>query len=179
VIDLNVQGTLLLEGSLSANGKPAIISGGGGGGGGSIHVRAGTFAGTGSLFANGGNGLVTGGGGGGGRIAIHCDTNAFTGTTSAAGGGGFNWGGAGSVFSEVNGQPPLIVLDNQGHSGAWSKMPVSGAYDVVVTGGAVLLQMPPAAPSQTFRSLLIGSNSFYCPPTSYYGQVFLTVTATR
>jgi hypothetical protein len=108
---LVVFGTLQLDGSLSADGLPANYYGGGGGGGGSIHLTAGTLAGAGAFSANGGNGLLPGGsGGGGGRIAIHCDTNHFTGTFAAAGGSGHNWGGAGSVFTQVTGQVPGIVL---------------------------------------------------------------------
>jgi hypothetical protein len=94
--------TLLLDGTIVANGSNGISVGcsgaaPGGGAGGSILVVATTLTGAGSLHADGGAGGEggctgigdDGGGGGGGRIAVHYTTNDdFAGFTTATADGG-------------------------------------------------------------------------------------------
>src|SRR6185369_745623 len=78
-IRLKVNGTLTINGVVTANGADASTDGAGGGSGGSIWVTAQALSGNGFFTANGGIGeLNEGGGGGGGRIAINADTNAFS-----------------------------------------------------------------------------------------------------
>jgi hypothetical protein len=87
-IALNVNGTLHLDGLISANGQNGLdaccYSGGAGGSGGSIHLTVGTISGASGLIrSSGGSGVpnsnyVAGGGGGGGRIAIHYANDSYT-----------------------------------------------------------------------------------------------------
>lgn len=89
--NLNIGGTISVNGGSSAN-APTSCCGrvsGGGGAGGSIWITAGTLTGTGTLSATGGTSGtspdVRGAGGGGGRIAIESNT-LFSGTLNIAGG---------------------------------------------------------------------------------------------
>jgi len=92
-IRLEIAGALNIEGNLSADGGTVTTYGSwgaGGGAGGSIDLHASTLSGSGSIHADGGDGLRPGGGGGGGRIAIYYDSIADGSTllanASAAGG---------------------------------------------------------------------------------------------
>ncbi len=103
-IAINVSDTLMLDGSITANGSDAgsvgcSLAGSGGGSGGSLFVNATTIAGAGSFTAMGGAGGEggctgtgdDGGGGAGGRIAVRYANDAGFGgfaASSAAGGGG-------------------------------------------------------------------------------------------
>ena len=97
---LFISGSLMVNGTLSANGQGYVSSGhDGGGSGGSIYVTTDTVSGSGSITANGGPGYWIGGGGGG-RIAIYYETNSFSGTARVNGGsgnGGANYGQPGTV----------------------------------------------------------------------------------
>jgi hypothetical protein len=123
---LNVQGTLTIAGSITANGTQGTIGGNrGGGSGGSIWIMAGTMAGGGSITAIGGQGrsqsTAFGGGGAGGRIAMSATTSTFTGTIRANGVRGPNGnraGGAGTSFTRLGASPTRLVLDNFGLSNA-------------------------------------------------------------
>jgi len=87
-IRLDVNGTLRLDGQVSARGE-AGTGRGAGGSGGSIYVTAGTLAGTGTFVSQGGDG-TGGGSGGGGRIAVYYgQNNGFTGFATSAAPGGF------------------------------------------------------------------------------------------
>jgi hypothetical protein len=90
-VDINVRGTLTVDGALAANGGDAP-SHCGGGAGGSVRLQVGRFAGAGSVRANGGNGA---GAGGGGRIAVTYTTKTFTGTMQASASG---TAGLGTVY---------------------------------------------------------------------------------
>jgi hypothetical protein len=160
-VHLSVNGLLLLDGRISAEGSPAITEGSGGGSGGSVWVTAGTLAGAGTISANGGLGngfgLTGGGGGGGGRIAIQYGVYLFFGATSARGGSGAGWGGAGTIYTVANNQSyGQLLVDNGGQSGtntSWSQL---GTVDLTVKGGAVVT--PPS--SQTIGTLLVASNGW-------------------
>jgi hypothetical protein len=85
---LNVSGTLIVAGTISANGGNGSNSNSGGGSGGSVWLTAGTLQGSGSILADGGlrvTGSATAGGGGGGRIALDANDNTFSGTIRARG----------------------------------------------------------------------------------------------
>jgi hypothetical protein len=169
-VQLNVAGTLQLDGRISANGGSGM-GGAGGGAGGSVYIAScTTFAGTGSITANGGNGAGTfGGGGGGGRIAIYAGNNIFTGTISAFGGGGANYGGAGTIFTQFGGVQQLI-LDNGGRSGTNTLLSSANAANLVVQNGAV----GSASSSVTFASLLVTSNAWLTHLPS--GSLNLTIS---
>ena len=108
-IELTVNGTLDVDGTISANGAPGVSLNSGGGAGGSVELIVSNLVGSGSVTANGGAGNHLGGGGGGGRISIICQgTNLFSGTMTAHGGLGASPGGAGTIFTQIPnpGAPP-------------------------------------------------------------------------
>jgi hypothetical protein len=110
VIELNVGGTLSVNGKVGANGSAGIFPGAGGGAGGSIWLMAGALAGGGTISANGGAGQdALGGGGGGGRISISTLTNGFAGGVTAAGGSGFAAGHSGTVYYSTNLAGPSVI----------------------------------------------------------------------
>jgi len=95
--------SLILDGSILADGGNAQYNGGGGSGGG-IRIDATTLAGSGYIYARGGttqNTNYTSGGGGGGRIAVYYGSMSLPqANVSAAGGSGAasgTPGGAGTV----------------------------------------------------------------------------------
>lgn len=156
VVQLNVSGTLQVDGILSANGGNGLGSGGGGGAGGSVYLMCDELMGSGSITANGGNGVAGyGGGGGGGRIAVIAPTNNFGGTLSAYGGGGINQGGAGTIFLQTGNQTQLI-LDNNGIPGASTVLQSASGVDLVVQNGAA----GTANSVVNFGSLLVTSNAW-------------------
>ncbi len=114
-VRLAVGGTFLFNGEITANGtngfynyQPGSHRYGGGGSGGSVFVATETWAGSGTIVANGGQGA--GGGGGGGRIAIYYNDDSFSGTISAAGGAGGGPGQPGTVFLGRD-LPPMVSSD--------------------------------------------------------------------
>ena len=133
-LHLVVTNTLIVNGTLSANGG-AGYSRGGGGAGGSILIETGTFAGAGTITANGGNGGDYYGiraGGAGGRIAVYCNNNSFGGTLSVAGGTTGGQNGTVAVFDNTN---PEDLNFDVGHS--WRFEPGDGPFvynDMTMTG---------------------------------------------
>ncbi len=101
--------TLQLDGSILANGNPAVVDGGGGSGGG-VRLDVGTLSGSGQLRANGGNGVGTqsGGGGGGGRIAVYYQNGVGFNFSNVTAGGGQGRPGGGP-----NGQNGTVHLQQQ------------------------------------------------------------------
>jgi hypothetical protein len=129
-----VNGTLTVEGSLTANGDDGQAYSGGGSGG-SIYLAVGTLAGSGVVSASGGGGY---GGGGGGRIAIYYHTKSLTGVLSACGGSRGIPGGAGTIFTKCSGEDFAdLLIDNGGHSGAMTPVLYAGPFDAieVINGG--------------------------------------------
>jgi len=134
---LDIEGTLTLNGSISANGGTGFHIGGqgnpaGGGAGGSVQISTGTFDGNGSIAANGGNGFTNGGSGAGGRIAISYDTDTFQGTLSAAGGqsaGDGNRGGAGTIYLKDNAAADFDLTIDNGANGADEDTPLTPSAD--------------------------------------------------
>ena len=111
-IALTIGGTLIVNGSISANGANAPASdGAGGGSGGSVLLKCGVLTGSGTIAANGGaTGFWLGGGGGGGRIAVYChDRTGFDQAKITANGGwGYGAGRSGTIhFSEL--VPPIVA----------------------------------------------------------------------
>jgi hypothetical protein len=175
-LHLTVTGTLLVAGSISANGMPGTGEDCGGGSGGSIWLSAGTLTGAGTIAANGGAGeLPLGGGGGGGRIAILVSSNTFTGSLSAYGAVGGVSGGAGTIYlqNSLNLSPAsLLVIDNGGLvvTSTTPFLPVSGIFDLMITNGATVSA---AVDLPSIRNLVIASGSFLTSS----GNVMLQFTA--
>jgi hypothetical protein len=163
-IRLVVNGALLVNGRISANGGAGIGQGTGGGSGGSIWLTAGTLAGTGIIAANGGVGNELGGGGGGGCISVQYGVNVFEGIMSAYGGGGYASGGAGTIYSKANSQNMgQLVVDNGGQLGTNTPIPYLSPFDLTIKGGAVAF---PASPYLLLSNLFINTGaSFTCLPT--------------
>jgi hypothetical protein len=117
-IRFTVAGTLLLNGTISANGVSFTPGHGGCGSGGSIWLTTGTLQGSGSISANGGTGRsdCDGGGGGGGRIALYYGTNVsfdLAQQLSASGGGPFTcstFGQTGTVYIATTTLPPSLTV---------------------------------------------------------------------
>lgn len=135
-IQLNVTGTLTVNGSILADGGDGQLDGGAGSGG-SVWMDVGALAGSGTISANGGNASnPNAGGGGGGRIEVRCDSNSFTGSITAYGGLGGSNGGAGVIVTYAAGGYQAVVADNGGRSGALTPLGGITYYDVSISGGA-------------------------------------------
>ncbi len=109
---ISVQGTLRLDGLVSAN--AAKSTSGGGASGGSILLHASRLTGRGFVLADGGGGdnNNTTGGGAGGRIALRHHGAAFpTNQVSALGGAGWRAGTNGTVHVRLlpDNEPPRLV----------------------------------------------------------------------
>jgi hypothetical protein len=158
LVRLIVNGTLELNGGISADGKPGSGPYAGGGAGGSVWLTLGTFSGSGTISANGGAGVLPyGGGGGGGRISVSFTSNAFTGVITAYGGSGINAGGAGSIYLKTNSQSiAQLILDNGGTAGTNTTTDVGSQTDVTVTGNAALQLI---TGSFVVRNLQVRSNA--------------------
>ena len=89
-VRLNISGTLVIDGSVTANGGNGGGGISGGGSGGSIYITAENLQGSGYIRANGGDTGYQSGGGGGGRIAIYFRNSSFSGTSTVTGGTGWN-----------------------------------------------------------------------------------------
>ena len=161
--ELAVNGTLRVDGKISADGVVSTGLNSGGGSGGSVWLSVGTLSGTGTISANGGAGNNVGGGGGGGRVAVSCRTNSYSGAFAARGGAGGHFGGAGTICLPVFGPPTLppgqqvqVIIDNGGTRGTntlLSGLP-SSAIVTVNSGGSATLQG-----STSVASLTISSNA--------------------
>lgn len=167
VIQLNVSGTVQLDGLITANGGNGSGYAGGGGAGGAIEISAGNWSGAGSITANGGNGASgLGGGGGGGRIAVITGADSFTGSLAAFGGSGANFGGAGTVYVQPAQSMPQLVLDNGGTRGALTPLQAISTATLTIQNGATGLLPVQSA----FADLLIASNAWLTVPPGATGS---------
>ncbi|MFH1745534.1 MAG: immunoglobulin domain-containing protein [Planctomycetota bacterium] len=143
-VRLVVNGTLTIDGDITANGADGGIVGsnyGGGGSGGSIYMTAAVLTGGGTVSAIGGNAaLVTSSGGGaGGRIALYADDfGGFGWSTPAHGGDGYVRGGAGTAyFKETAAASGILVVDNNTAVGAWTPLTSPEAFDLAIRHAAI------------------------------------------
>ena len=119
---LNVDGSLTVAGTISANGLNGETYCGGGSGG-SIYITANSLLGTGIISARGGDGdNVLAGGGSGGRIALYYDVNDFMGAVLVEGGYGFERGAAGTIYARPYAR--LILPHVAGKIGGRATLPV-------------------------------------------------------
>jgi len=171
-VRLTVNGTLQLDGIVTANGGNGSGIGGGGGSGGSTQILPGVFKGAGSVNANGGNGATYGGGGGGGRIALYYSSNNdFTGAITAFGGGGFAYGGAGTIYSKTNSQQyGQLLLDNANNPGTNTSFDFDN-LDVTVQNKAI--GVLPASGTWFTHNILIRTNGVLAAPASVNSRSLL------
>jgi hypothetical protein len=169
-LQLTVNGTLTVNGIISANGGSWSVSGyhGGCGSGGSLWINVGTLQGGGLICANGGSSAPdgNGGAGGGGRIAIYY-TNAvgfnFANQVTAFGGGPFNYAGngeigagAGTIYVKAaTAAVGNVMIGNGGNSGMATPLTSPEAFNVTIMSNAVA----DIASGSTFTTLDITSNS--------------------
>ena len=179
-INLNVPGTLQLDGRISANGVTGAGLNSGGGGGGSLRIAARTITGNGSITANGASGTGRGGSGGGGGIALYTDTNLFVGPVTAYGGGaGTNSGGAGTLFlNSFNQQgpfPPTLIVDNGGNAGAKTPITIQQPLvNLMISGGATVSNSASSALIQ--GNLFVGSNSQFIGVSTFSASNIMVST---
>ncbi|PLW80539.1 hypothetical protein C0585_02095, partial [Candidatus Woesearchaeota archaeon] len=113
----NVSDTLIIDGSITANGLAGVGStrDDGGGSGGSVYIYANKVEGNSYISANGGNAYEYGGAGGGGRIAIYYG-NLSDGISITAYGGsnGGRSGASGTIYLKADSQTygDLIINNN-------------------------------------------------------------------
>ena len=138
VVRLIVDGTLEVEGQISANGNGGDAHGGGGSGG-SIYLTVGTLAGDGVISANGGAASnPNSGGGGGGRVAIEYGVNDYLGAVTAYGGGVTRYGGAGTCYwKDAADAVGTVEIDNGSHPYSWTPLTSPEEFNVVISNGAI------------------------------------------
>ncbi len=158
-IALSINGTLVLRGTISADGTAGIASGGGGGSGGTVYISAGTILGDGTITADGGQGNGLAGGGGGGRISLNYSTNLFSGRISAYGGGPDRaLGGAGLITMTRKGSVPYYLVDNGGRRGTNTLLYSQSTIDLEIRNGGVAWPYLPALP---LNNLTVGQGGVY------------------
>ena len=185
VLQMTVNGTLQLDGLISANGGTSVSNlNSGGGSGGSVWLKVGRLAGTGILSADGGAANNLGGGGGGGRVAVWYNANQFAGSISARGGAGANAGGAGTIylqpgFNSTNNilAQGRLIFDNGGARGTNSAI-VSAitSVDVIITNGTTVALGNPFSVNSTWNNLTITSNSVLNAATNF-SAIHLTIVS--
>jgi RHS repeat-associated protein/uncharacterized repeat protein (TIGR01451 family) len=135
-IHLSISDTLIVNGTLAADGGAGATStfdAGGGGSGGSLWIEAGRVQGQGIIRANGGSGGATGsyaraGGGSGGRIGLYYQTSIFTGSLQARGGASAaQYGGPGTIYLKGPTGAGVLQVDNAGTNGQSAAL-LPGAY---------------------------------------------------
>ena len=110
---MNVNGTLTLNGFITATGQDGSSNYGGGGSGGSVYLTVNDIQGLGTIGADGG-GATYGGGGSGGRVSLCYGTNNFVGSVSADGGDSTSGGDglAGTIRYPVTCEYVKFVIDS-------------------------------------------------------------------
>ena len=150
---LDIAGTLIVSGTISANGGTAIGNNAGGGSGGSVRIlQVGTLTGSGLISANGGNAKNSGsyyGAGGGGRIDLGEVTDLqFNGELQVNGGTGAgitskSRGYAGTIHFPTNYDLVVSAAPAAGQVMTPLRLGTDGTYEyafntVVIESGAVL-----------------------------------------
>jgi len=138
-IALHVAGTLLLQGSISANGQSSNGGNDGGAAGGSVYITTTTLAGSGTITANGNQGPNAQGGGG--RVAVYyADASEYTAFSNCTA-NGYQSGTVGffdttvtnlklSVFATMNFAPDTWVI--------YGAMAMAGGATLSLEGGVTL-----------------------------------------
>jgi len=168
---LVVQGGLIVDGTISADGlQPSSSSGSGAGG--AIWITSSSFNGAGLIAARGANGGGGWGAGGGGRIALYYDTSLFIGLLRAQGGlsaaSSPGQGGAGTIYVKRTSEPyPTLSIVN-GTTTPSAGTPITSnllpSQLMVSTGSNVRFDVAQSFPGEVIilnssRVQLSGSNS--------------------
>ncbi len=185
-----VANSMILDGTLQANGNTSQYGGGGSGGG--IRLDVDTLSGMGSIEALGASGSGRGGGGGG-RIAVYyTDKSGYSGSINAYGGTGYasgylGYGGAGTVYlkSATQGYGNLIC-DNNGRNTAGYSTPLraigAGVSDSIVysptTGQSILTNASATWPIPDATTGALGLIGLEVNPNTIYTQTFTVVDNT-
>jgi hypothetical protein len=134
--------SMILNGSILANGGESSGSAAGDGSGGTVNISVGNLSGDGSIQANGG-GNGNGSGGGGGRIAIHytASMSLSEANISAIGGTGYygSPGGNGTVYLKHPGQANgELIIDGFGLNtpNGTTRIPEGYTFDTVTLRNA-------------------------------------------
>jgi hypothetical protein len=184
--------TLLLDGSIRADGGNGP-GGGGGGSGGSVYIVVDSLQGSGPISANGGKGdwecyygCRYGGGGGGGRVALYYSTNNGFDLTRVTAAGGDNDGrdagpgAAGTVYLKQSGHAgELRIVSPAADVGAWTPLLADDALEsesVTIAGPGVMVvpdqDRPIIASDVTLQS---GAVLSHLPATSTESHVLRLV----
>ena len=148
IVQLTVTGATAINGTISSDGLGTGT--GGKGSGGSVYLMSGTISGSGTIRANGGNGVDGRGSGGGGRVAViltgsGADFSGFLGTMAAYGGDGTGTedGASGTVYKATQAQGTsggMLVIDNSSLStGSGVITDLNGTSSASVTVGSIVL----------------------------------------
>lgn len=157
-IMLAVNGTLTLDGVITAGGTAGTASwwSSGGGAGGSIWIVTHSLAGSGSIASNGGGGNTAygAGGGGGGRIRLDVtDSSTWLGTATAFGGSGNTGGGAGTICTNSPSGPIIVAKNDVATPSGTSTNFAAPFASLDVREHAIAF----ASPSSTFASVVVRS----------------------
>ena len=204
---LHASNSLVLNGSIIADGGMGGGSASGNGSGGSVLIRSASLAGSGTISANGGGGSgVSGVSGGGGRIAIYCDTldqtdnfNNQRGITAFAGRANYDTlpSSAGTVYFKYNqGEEELFIDGNVVNGTAPGATPlphigsgvaaavssdsltVDGYVPLLPNGLAGLRLNPDTAQQETFAIKGNTANTISVVTPNEHGIDFLNYAAT-
>lgn len=138
VIRLQVGGTIVLDGTISANGGSPSLNHSGGGAGGSIWISCSDLHGQGLIRSDGGGAWDNhSGGGGAGRISILTGSPIVGVSLRANGGSGTNsgeHGGGGTILVKVGNQNHGDLTVNSGANGAPTMIPAGSTFDNVIVG---------------------------------------------
>jgi hypothetical protein len=177
-LHLIINGTLTLDGHITANGLNGTGQGSGGGSGGSVWLNVGSLQGAGAIMANGGPGeMPLGGGGGGGRIAIYYSgTNNFSGTIAARGAIGANNGSAGTIYSKARTNSlAQVVIDNGGLIATNTILALQAMFDLNISGRSVVTY--PGGAFGPLGSLMIQSNSWLAFSNLNNSAITMTISS--
>lgn len=165
--------SILLAGSITANGGVTTSTQtiGGGGSGGGIKIETGSLAGSGIISANGGEGttinVYPSGAGGGGRIAIYYDELSLPeGNIQAFGGKLTHPGAAGTIYLKDNAQANgRLIIDNNGtNAPGYADIrsdQASGTYQTILVKdrGAMRIAAPATTEVTVVGTIEITNNS--------------------
>jgi len=178
-IHLSVGGTLTLDGSLTARGADAVRAGAGSGG--SVQITCASLAGSGSIFADGGNvdtsGIdpaATAGGGGGGRVALNYGSSTFTNQVYCRGGYGIvansgYYAGPGTRYWYDTGTgTKSLDFSNELREG-WTKQPALTIPDVDFNLYSAKVELDCSLQRMSVRTLGLYSSVLSHPPASPEG----------
>jgi len=183
-VRLSVGHSLVLNGSITANGNPGLQDEAGGGSGGSIWIDAGVFSGVGLVAADGGNGEFNfGGGGGGGRVAIYSPMNFFGGMTSVEGGSGFESGHPGTIYNSASHSPFMVSAQTPtgtlGSEVSQVDFTLTSALNPYAAGDADFSLMTPSGPMPRENCFVTAAGSrtlrVAFPPQTLEGDYTVTL----